>query len=71
MGSVQRLPIFDAQLIEEGKPTAARPKIIEGKLAKWTKEVCLLQQESVIDTDKTVEALRAGLAKELGADVTP
>jgi elongation factor Ts len=24
----------------------------------------------VIDTDKTVEALRAGLAKELGTDVT-
>jgi elongation factor Ts len=62
--------IFDAQLIEEGKPDAARPKIIEGKLAKWAKEVCLLEQESVIDTDKTVEALRAALAKELGTDVT-
>src|SRR4051812_763954 len=62
--------IFDAQLIEEGKPDAARPKIIEGKLAKWAKEVCLLEQESVIDTDKTVEALRASLAKELGTEVT-
>jgi len=62
--------IFDAQLIEEGKPDAARPKIIEGKLAKWAKEVCLLEQDSVIDTDKTVEALRANLAKELGTDVT-
>jgi len=62
--------IFDAQLIEEGKPDAARPKIIEGKLAKWAKEVCLLEQESVIDAGKTVEALRAGLAKELGTDVT-
>jgi elongation factor Ts len=62
--------IFDAQLIDEGKPDAARPKIIEGKLAKWAKEVCLLEQESVIDTDKTVEALRAALAKELGTDVT-
>ncbi len=62
--------IYDAQLIEEGKPDAARPKIIEGKLAKWAKEVCLLEQESVIDTDKTVEALRASLAKELGTEVT-
>ena len=50
---------------------AARPKIIEGKLAKWAnKDVCLLEQQSVIDTDKSVEALRAALAKELGADVT-
>ena len=62
--------IFDAQLIEEGKPDAARPKIIEGKLAKWAKEVCLLEQQSVLDAEKTVEALRASLAKELGADVT-
>ncbi len=62
--------IFNAQLIEEGKPDAARPKIIEGKLAKWAKEVCLLEQQSVLDADKTVEALRAGLAKELGTDVT-
>jgi elongation factor Ts len=62
--------IFDAQLIEEGKPDAARPKIIEGKLAKWAKEVCLLEQQSVLDADKTVDALRANLAKELGADVT-
>jgi len=66
----QQAAIFDAQLIEEGKPDAARPKIIEGKLAKWAKDVCLLEQQSVIDTDKSVEALRAALAKELGADVT-
>src|SRR5262249_1192549 len=43
---------------------------IEGKIAKWLKEVCLLEQESVIESDKTVEALRANLAKELGADIT-
>jgi len=30
----------------------------------------LLEQQSVIDTDKSVEALRASLAKELGTDVT-
>jgi len=62
--------IFEAQLIEEGKPEQARPKIIEGKLAKWMKEVCLLEQESVIESDKTVEQLRAALAKELGGEVT-
>jgi elongation factor Ts len=61
--------IFEAQLAEEGKPEKARPKIIEGKLAKWIREVCLLEQSSVIETDKTVEALRAALAKELGTDV--
>ena len=62
--------IFEAQLIEEGKPEQARPKIVEGKIAKWMKEVCLLEQESVIESDKTVEQLRAALAKELGGEVT-
>jgi elongation factor Ts len=61
--------IFEAQLAEEGKPEQARPKIIEGKLAKWMKEVCLLEQVSVVESEKSVEQLRAGLAKELGADV--
>ncbi|HEX6274632.1 MAG TPA: translation elongation factor Ts [Polyangiaceae bacterium] len=61
--------IYEAQLVEEGKPEKARPKIIEGKLAKWTKEVCLLEQVSVLDSDKTVDQLRAALAKELGTDV--
>jgi elongation factor Ts len=61
--------IFEAQLVEEGKPEKARPKIIEGKLAKWLREVCLLEQSSVIETDKTVEQLREALAKELGVDV--
>jgi elongation factor Ts len=61
----QRL-LFDAQLQEEGKPEAARPKIIEGKLAKWLKEITLLDQPSVLDGDKTVEQVRAAAEKELG-----
>jgi len=61
--------IFEAQLVDEGKPEKARPKIIEGKLAKWMKEVCLLEQTSVVESEKSVEELRAALAKELGADV--
>jgi elongation factor Ts len=62
--------IFDAQLAEEGKPEKARPKIIEGKIAKWMKEICLLEQQSVLDGDKSVEDLRQALGKELGGDVT-
>lgn len=62
--------IFDAQLAEEGKPEQARPKIVEGKLAKWLKEVCLLEQQSVLEAEKTVDDLRRTLGKELGAEVT-
>jgi len=62
--------IFDAQLVEEGKPEKARPKIIEGKLAKWLKEVCLLEQPSVLENDKSVDEVRAAVQKEIGAAVT-
>jgi elongation factor Ts len=62
--------IFEAQLAEEGKPEKARPKIVEGKIAKWLKEVCLLEQASVMEADKTVDQLRAELGKALGAEVT-
>jgi elongation factor Ts len=64
--------IFAAQMAEEAKPPPeqARPKIIEGKIGKWLKEICLLEQQSVLDADKTVDALRAALAKELGTEIT-
>ena len=61
--------IFDAQLQEEGKPEAARPKIIEGKIAKWMKEITLLDQPSVLDGDKTVDQVRAAAEKELGGSL--
>jgi elongation factor Ts len=62
---------FKGQLAEDPKapPAASHPKIIEGKLAKWAKEICLLDQPSVLEGDKTVEQLRAAAAKELGGDV--
>ncbi len=61
--------IYEAQLVEEGKPAAARPKIIEGKIAKWAKEVCLLEQTSVLEVDKTIEQVRAELSLTVGSEV--
>jgi elongation factor Ts len=61
--------IFAAQLAEEGKPEAARPKIIEGKLNKWAKEICLLEQMSVLEVEKSIDQIRGELAKTLGCTV--
>lgn len=58
--------IFDAQLRDEGKPDAVRPKIVEGKIQKWMKEICLLDQVSVLDSDKTVRQIQDEVSKELG-----
>ncbi len=63
--------LFKAQLAEDPKapPAASHSKIIEGKLGKWAKEICLLEQASVLEGDKTVDQLRAAVGKELGGDV--
>ncbi|MGW0006549.1 translation elongation factor Ts [Nocardia grenadensis] len=42
---------------EEGKPEAALPKITEGRVNGFFKDVVLLEQPSVTDNKKTVQAL--------------
>jgi elongation factor Ts len=42
---------------EEGKPDQALPKIVEGRLNGFFKDVVLLEQPSVSDNKKTVKAL--------------
>ena len=42
---------------EEGKPEQALPKIVEGRLNGFFKDVVLLEQPSVSDSKKTVKAL--------------
>lgn len=63
--------IAEGQLREADKapPEKSWPKIIEGKVAKWAKEICLLDQPSVLETDKSVDQVRAEVQKALGTDV--
>ncbi|HEY5853789.1 MAG TPA: translation elongation factor Ts [Aldersonia sp.] len=42
---------------EEGKPEQALPKIVEGRVNGFFKDVVLLEQASVTDSKKTVKAL--------------
>ena len=42
---------------EEGKPEQAMPKIIEGRVHGFFKDVVLLEQSSVTDSKKTVKAV--------------
>lgn len=51
---------------EEGKPEKAIPKIVEGRLGGFYKDVVLLDQPSVADNKKTV----GKLAEEAGITVT-
>ena len=46
--------IFLAQQEDAGKPAHILERIVEGKLKKWKKEICLVDQPFVRDTDVTV-----------------
>jgi elongation factor Ts len=49
--------IAEATSREEGKPEQALPKIIEGRLNGFFKDVALLDQPSVQDSKKSVKAV--------------
>jgi len=51
------------------KPDAVLGKIVEGKIGKYYKENCLVEQAFVMDGDLTVGKYIANTAKELGAEV--
>lgn len=63
------LEIYKAQAAESGKPEPIQVKIAEGRLEKFFKEVALLEQDFVKDTDKTVRQYLDAVAKELGTTV--
>ncbi len=59
--------ILAAQARNEGKPEKIIEKMVLGRVDKFYKEVCLLEQPFVKDPDTTVEKMIAAKAK--GADV--
>ncbi|MGB5695492.1 MAG: translation elongation factor Ts [Polyangiales bacterium] len=71
-----RTAIFRGQLEEEaketgkGKPAAAIEKIVEGKLAKWKKEACLLDQLSIMGDEKTVRQRMEELSAKIGEKIS-
>ena len=65
--------IIKAQLAEDpkmaGKPDQVLAKIAEGKVGKYYKENCLLEQEFVKDGSMNVQKYVDSVAKKLGADI--
>lgn len=65
--------ILIAQMKEDpkmaNKPEMVLAKIVEGKIGKYYKENCLVNQDFVMDGDLTVAKYVEKTAKELGADI--
>ncbi len=62
--------VYRAQAIEEGKPEKIIEKIVEGRIDKYYKEACLLEQPFVKDTDKTVEQLVTESIATIGENIS-
>jgi elongation factor Ts len=62
--------IYGAQAKESGKPADIVEKMVQGRLAKFLKEVSLLNQPFVKNPELTIEKLLAEQSKVLGAKLS-
>ncbi|MFR5263873.1 translation elongation factor Ts [Clostridium sp.] len=62
--------VYRAQALNEGKPEKIVEKMVEGRIKKYFKEVCLLDQQWVKNGDMTISKLLEEKSKEIGAPVS-
>lgn len=61
--------IFRAQALEMGKPEKMIDKIVEGKLNKFYKESCLMNQQYVRDPNLTIADLTNEMIAKIGENI--
>lgn len=61
--------VLKAQALEEGKPEKVIDKMVEGRLEKFYKERCLLEQQFIKDPDKTVQQLIHEHVAKIGENI--
>jgi elongation factor Ts len=62
--------IFRAQALNEGKPEKIVDRMVEGRVEKYYKEVCLLEQPFVKDPDKTIKDLVSDATVAIGEKIS-
>lgn len=66
----QEKEILKAQALNEGKPEKIIEKMVEGRIAKFYKDVCLLDQQFVKDSDKTISQLITEKIAKIGENIS-
>ena len=61
--------ILTTQAMNEGKPANIAEKMVAGRIKKFFKEICLLDQPFVKDTDLTIADYTQNTAKQLGGEI--
>ena len=62
--------IYHGQVLEMGKPEKIADKIVEGKLQKYFKENCLMNQDYVRNPEMTVADLLNELIAKIGENIS-
>ncbi len=62
--------IYTAQAAATGKPAKIIPQIVDGKMAKFYEEVCLLEQPFIKDQAVSIKELIAQKVGKLGENIT-
>ena len=61
--------VFKGQALSSGKPENVIERIVDGKIDKYFREICLVEQDYVRDPDLTIEKLLVQVGKESGAEL--
>ena len=62
--------IFRAQALNEGKPEKIIDKMVEGRIEKFYKEVCLMEQPFIKDPDTTIKDLVIQKIAKIGEKIS-
>lgn len=61
--------IYEEQMAGEKKPEEIKEKILQGKIAKYFQEVCLIKQPFIKDDSQTVEQHLVNLTAKMGEKI--
>ncbi|MDF2524593.1 MAG: tsf [Clostridiales bacterium] len=61
--------ILKAQALNEGKPEKIVDKMVEGRIEKYYKEVCLLDQPFIKDPDRTIQQMLTEKIATIGENI--
>ncbi len=61
--------LYEDQMAGENKPAEIKEKILQGKIAKYYQEVCLLNQPFIKDDSQTVEQYLTSMIAKIGEKI--
>lgn len=61
--------LYEEQMASENKPAEIKEKILQGKIAKYYQEVCLLNQQFIKDDSQTVDQYLTGMIAKIGEKI--